>query len=291
MSHLQTYHFLIDSIQLRVEDVGIEQLFKYEYSTEIENYDILHKHHQSYLVMFKIRTVTNPQTKQVHQLISFNGFHKYHPIRDNLLKKVFYDVIDVLMNNDIKFYLNKLDLAIDITDVNIKDIYVRRKKYTGVQHSIKYLSSLDLTQVVSNQKSFYLEKASSSKTSKQRLYIYNKTKKEQNRGNLNLEEEIYRIEAELVNFNDIKKKIDKKQSNIELESLSHEFGRRKGEVVTYDDIAQLDISKKFIKLEFQELLLQEIISRFNKYDIKCMNKPIYFDYSIVEEILPFCINL
>lgn len=291
MSLKQTYHFLIDSIQLRVEDVGIEQLFKYEYATEIENYEILHKHNQSYLVMFKIRTVTNHKTKEQHQLITFNGFHKYHPLRDDLLKKEFYDVIDVLMSNDIKFHLNKLDLAIDIIDVNIKDIFVKRIKYRGIQHSMNNLKQVDILKIQNNEKSFYLEKTSSNRASKQRLYIYNKTKKEQSKGNLTLKDEIYRIEVELVNFNDVKKKINKKMSSIELESLSHEFRRRKSEVITYDDIGQLDISKKFKKSEFQELLQQEIKYRFNKYEINCMNKPIHFDYSILEEILPFCINL
>lgn len=291
MSLKQTYHFLIDSIQLRVEDIGIEQLFRYKYATEIENYEILHRHYQSYLVMFKIRTVTNHKTKQQHQLISFNGFHKYHPIRDELMKKVFNEVVNVLVGNDIKFYLNKLDLAIDITDVDIKDIFVKRISYRGIQHSMKYLSQVDISKIQNNEKSFYLEKTSSNRAFKQRLYIYNKTKKELSKGNQTLKDEIYRIEVELVNFNEIKKKIDKKMSNIELEALSHEFRRRKGELVTYDNIVQLDITKKSIELQLQELLRQEIKQRFNKYDIKCMNKSIHFDYSIVEETLPFCINL
>ena len=286
------YKCCIDSIQLRIEDKGIETLFKEKYLLEInKRYEIVHRDKLSYRQIFTIRTVTNPKTKEQHLLLSFNGFKKYDNTRDGLLKNEFYEVINILISNDIRFYLNKIDLAIDFTDIKFMDLFVRRTKYTGMQRLIPHLDIATQNKITNNKETFYLEKTSSSKNSSQRLYIYNKTLKEKNSGNLDINKNIYRLEVELVNFNKIKQQYDKNISHINLEHLSIEFDERRNKEVDEDKLLQLEISKNFYKQEFNNALLKEIKFRFDKYEIKCADTSITFDYSIVEDILPFCTNL
>ncbi|MGB6327902.1 MAG: hypothetical protein WBF48_03185 [Halarcobacter sp.] len=286
------YKCYIDSIQLRIEDIGTEVLFKEKYLTEInDRYEIVHRDKSSFRKVFTIRTFTNHKTKEQHLLISFNGFIKYDTFRDGLIQRDFFKVIDTLLSNDIKFYLNKIDLAIDFKDINFTDLYVQRAKYTGVQKKISNLDATTLNKIIENKESFYLEKTSSKKNSSQRIYIYHKTIKEKNNGNTTIKDDIYRVEAELVNFNKIKKQYDKNISNIELELLSIEFDNRRNKKADEYKLLQLEISKKQYQQEFNVALLQEIKSRFDKYEIKYKDKCITFDYSIVEDILVLCKNL
>lgn len=286
------YKCYIDSIQLRIEDIGVEVLFKEKYLNEInDKYDIVYRDKSTFRKIFTIRTYTNHKTKEQHLLLSFNGFKKYDTVRDSLIINEFLKVIDILSSNDIKFYLNKIDLAIDFKDIKFTDLYVRRTKYTGIQKRIAYLNTTTLNKIIKNKESFYLEKTTSKKNSSQRLYVYNKTLKEKNSGNTTIVDNIYRVEVELINFNKIKKQYDKNISNIELEFLSIEFDNRRNKKADKDKLLQLDISKKIHKQEFNNALLEEIKTRFNKYEIRCKDKCITFDYSIVEDILPFCNNL
>lgn len=142
------YKCYIDSIQLRIEDIGIKILFKDKYLTEInDRNEIVHRDKSTFRKVFTIRTYTNHKTKEQHHLLSFNGFMKYDILRDKIIYDEFFNVIDMLSSNGIKFYLNKIDLAIDFKDIEFSDLYVKRKKYTGVQKTIRYLDIKTLNDI------------------------------------------------------------------------------------------------------------------------------------------------
>lgn len=287
------YKCFVDSIQLRVENVDLVTLFKNEYYDKTNSKkEIKFKDKKSFRDVFKIKKVTNPYNKdKQHIALSFNGFKKYDSFRDILIKDEFLKIVKILLANDIKFYLNKIDLTIDFYNIKFKDLFVKRLKYKGIQRSIKHINDLTLYKIVKNISSFYLENTTSNKNSTQRLYIYNKTEKEKKNGNTLIDDNIYRVEAELVNFNKLKKLYDKNISSIELELLSMEFDNRRNKKTNKSKLLQLEISKEHYKQEFNRALLEEIKLRFNKYEIKCKDKCITFDYTIVENILPLCNNL
>ncbi len=173
------YKCVIDSIQLRVDDIGIEKLFNEHYHTKIIDYSIIHRDLQTFRKLFSIKTITNSITKKQHQIINFSGFVKYDTQRDKLIDETFYKVVEILSGNDIKFYLNKIDLSIDFYSIEFEELNIKRNKYTSVQRKISNLDAKSLDKIKQNIETFYLEKNQSKKNSKQRLYVYNKTIKEQ----------------------------------------------------------------------------------------------------------------
>lgn len=284
------YKCFIDSIQIRVNNLRLESFIgEYYHKPYIEDYALVYKCKKTNEVILNVRTAKDKKRDDNYQLISFNGFKKYKD-RDEILLYEFKRVMQILKNNDIQYYLNKIDLAIDFYNINLTDlINTQRIKGQGVRRQLLSDATVEtLEDVIKNIITFYFEAPTKTKTRVQRGYIYNKFSKE-NLSPFNGIHSIYRVEIELVNFNGVKDIYEKGIKPIELALLSNEFDRRRNIIPTNTEA--LEVSKQKYKDDYNVLLLEEIKKRFNKYHIMCRDTTVTFNFAIVIPIVELCNNL
>lgn len=237
------YQCFIDSITIRYNNLRLEELYKDDYICFIHKKSLVFKDKKTNNILFNVKTRTD-STGLEYQLLSFNGFKKYSS-RDEEILKTFNKIIQLLNDNDIHFFLSKIDLAIDFYNVKLEDLDIERKKCVGVRRQL--LSNLNVEEkenIVENIETFYFEKLAKSKR-KQRGYLYNKSKKEK------IKKSIYRFEVELINFNVIEKS-----------SLN-----------TYNDLVLLEIKRRFnkylVKCMYQQIsfdysIVKDILLKCNR---------------------------
>lgn len=280
----QTYY--IDSIRIRYDKLSLQSLFydyfKY-YLDKHGNYIYQDIINNKVTNLFTLANHKDNQGKQ-YQLLEFNGFKKYKQ-RDIHLHKAFKQVIELLNDNDIDYYLSKIDLAIDFYNTDIKNFKgTNRKKTNVVTFSIDSLNEQELEDIRLNKNTFYLEKqVKNNSRREQRAYIYNKSIKEQ------LEiDNLYRFEISLNNFSKIFK--EHIISTIELNYLTSHY-KIKRDIDTKEEIVKQQIYNSFYLIELKLLLIKEIKKRLNKYIIEHQNKTISFDFSLLEETINSTINM
>lgn len=249
------YNCFIDSIQIRYNNLKLQQLYfdRYNYKlTSNGTYIFQTVLNEKIYNLFELKT-RKDFNKIEYQLLSFNGFKKYND-RDDLIKDVFYEIIQLLVDNGITFFLNKIDLSIDFYDVDIDDLkYIQKRKKQGVRRVL--LSELDeelLDDIRTNKITFNLEPQTKNKKRYQHSKIYHKSIKEQKKGNLFIDDNIYRFEVVLSNF-----------SNVEKINIT----------------------------DYKVNLLNEIKHRFNKYQVQVNDEEINFDFSLVEDVINHTVRL
>jgi len=274
----------IDSIRLKINNLKIQPLLISEYTYKQDDkgkYLFKQPKGKSYTLFTLKDHKTNKG--EHYQLIEFNGFKKYSN-RDNKIKKAFNHIIQILKDNDIEFYLNKIDLAIDFFDIDFYDFRktIREPKRGLKRNLITKLTETEKQDIRDNRKTYYLEKQTQQKNKvKQRAYIYNKGLKEQ------LKENIYRFEVSLYNFTDIEKNEDLKK--LELDILAIEL-INKNKTLHMSDEIKIKILKQLYKTKYTQLIEEEIKQRINSYKIDYLGKQIYFDNSLIKEILKIATN-
>jgi hypothetical protein len=206
MKKRQNYNSFIDSIEIRYRNLRLIDLFKEKYNFYREKNKIVYKDKDSHLVVFHTRLHTDnlSNLKFEYETISFNGFKKYSK-RDDLILKTFNEVIKLLNDNDIVFYLTSIDLSIDFYNSKVEDLIYTKSTRNTKKYLLSDLSTQSLS-YITNGSTFNLEKLSKdlSKTSV-RAIIYNKSLKEKSKNNTTIEDNIIRFEAKIKNFRDIEK--------------------------------------------------------------------------------------
>lgn len=278
---MNTKH-LTDSITLRVNNLRIQPLLttNYKYDTDIHG-----KYHYKInkTIVFTIKDYGTNKGEQ-YQLIEFNGFVKYKN-RDKLILKAFNSIIDILKNNDIEFYLNKIDLAIDFYNIDFTDLSgTYRKGKRGVRQNLfKNLTQQELNDIKTNKTTYYLEKpVKANNKAKQRAYIYNKGIKE------DLKAIIYRFEVSLYNFNELFNSI--KLKNISLEILSINLKYKNKTIPKEDKFKQIILQQEYNRY-FNNLLMSEIRSRIDEYNLIYLSNRVVFNEGVLLEIIQKTNNL
>lgn len=277
---LPTYDSFIDSISIRINRLRVQPLFikDYTYDQQADGTYIF-KEKNNYIFTLK----DQKNNDEAYQIISFNGFKKYKK-RDYLIIKAFTNILNILKDNSIDYYLTKIDLAIDFYNIELEYIKnTHRLKQRGLKTNLLInLNEDQLNDIKQNKATFYLE-APVKKNSKrkQRAYIYNKSKKEK------IKDNIYRFEVSLNNFNELFN--DELLKNISLNILAIELTSKT--YITKENKLKLKILKQSYNNTFKELLITEIQNRLDKYKVDYLGNTISFKKSIISDIVDKTVNL
>lgn len=283
----QIYKCYIDSIQLRWNNQRLantleNERFKIAYK---KNNTLVYKDILTNDIVFNLLTPSDCNGDE-YQLLSFNGFKKYDDKRDNHLLEIFHTVIKILDTNNISYYLNSIDLAIDFYDINLQELDIKRVDWKGTtkKQSLKESNNIIKGKLKKGDITFYLEHTK--KPRKQRAYIYNKTVKELAKNKTVLSNTIYRFEVSLVNLNSIYNSI---KDTLKFRELSNVLNHI--DVIFSPKAEKLAIQRDNGLQEAKDYntkMLNEIKDRYKKYNIIYKNKEIKFDFSLVENILLEC---
>ncbi len=221
------YKCYIDSIQIRYNNLKLQPLYLERYNYVLEKngiYKFKYRHNNKNYNIFEVENHKDNRGIE-YQLLTFNGFKKYNE-RDDLIKKIFYEIIQLLKDNDITFFLNKIDLSIDFYDVDITDLFgIQKRKSQGVRRVLlEDLDGKSIDEIRTNKRTFYLEPTTKEKKRYQHSKIYNKSRKE------NLSSVIYRFEVVLSNFSNVEKIDILNYKNNLLDEIKHRYNKYSIEV-------------------------------------------------------------
>lgn len=240
------FNCFIDSVQIRCNNLRLEPLFDSIYGKPyIDRYSLVYTDNNNKTILFTIRTIQD-RSGLNYQLLSFNGFKKYSS-RDAVLNEVFNEVLQLLADNDISFFLTKVDLSIDFYNVKLEQLDIERKKGRGISRQLLSEATEQTKEDIENNTiTYYFEKKSKYPDKiLQRAYLYNKSKKE------NLDSNIYRFEVEMKRFNKIEYYSIKEYKQLLKQNIKDRFNKYS---VKCDDIP----------IEFDFALIEPIIEKCNR---------------------------
>lgn len=285
------YKCYIDSIRLKIDNYtdfknifyGIYNYRKTKYGKYLY-YKIIEG---KYYIIFDYEK-RKDKNNNGYILISFNGFKKYKD-RDNIIEDNFYFIVNRLLENNIQFQLSKIDTSIDFYNVELLDLIgIQRKKEKRIKRILLEEQTLtELNKIKNNDITFYFEEfVTDESRRKHRAYLYNKTKKEKLKGTST----IYRFEVEIKLLHEVKELLRDKLNQIDLLKLTIEFDKRRN-VSNQGTLEELKVLQEEYIQELKVLLLNHIKQSLEKYDIKCIDKQILFDYTIIEGIIELSTNI
>jgi predicted metallopeptidase len=271
------YTSYIDSISLRINELRIQPLFLKNYIYEQKEdgtYLFLDKQNHNYI--FKLKDQKDKHG--TYQILSFNGFKKYKQ-RDKIIEKAFNDILLILKGNDINFFITKIDLAVDFTNIELEYILnsFRYKQRNLKTNTLKKLCDEEQFLVETNNTTFYFEApVKKNHKRKQRAYIYNKGIKENLASN-----RVYRFEVSMNNFNELFN--DENLKTTSLDILALELKNKNNLIADIEfKIAMLQQEYNY---RFKQLFKAEVTKRFSLYYINFLGKKIDFENSLIDEII------